>query len=72
MIDFRDEQFAADLFRSAHKMQLYSLADETANFIGRTKFNASVVFSWYNLFAQFGNAVGVNLFAKSKVCCVVH
>jgi len=65
--DFRDKQFAVKLFISAHKMQLNSLADESANFVGRIEFDASVVFSWYDLFAQTGNAVGLNLFSKSKV-----
>jgi hypothetical protein len=64
--DFRDEQFARKLFKSAHKMQLDSLADESANFIGGHDFDADVVFSWYDLFAQKGNAVGLNLL--SKVC----
>jgi hypothetical protein len=66
--DFRDSQFAVKLFYSAHVLQIDSLADESAKFIGRIEFHASVVFSWYDLFAQKGNAVGLNLFSKSKVC----
>jgi hypothetical protein len=68
-VDFQKNiPFAEELFRLAHKMQLDSLADEAANFIGRLEFNASVMLSWYDLFAQMGNAVGLNLFSKSKVC----
>jgi hypothetical protein len=68
VIDFQNIPFAEKLFRLAHVMQLHSLEDESANFIGGHHFNPDGVFSWYDLFAQKGNAVGLNLISKSKVC----
>ena len=69
-VDFQKNiTFAVKLFRLADKMQLDSLADETAKFIGGHAFDADVVFSWFDLFARKGNAVGLNLL--SKVCVLL-
>jgi hypothetical protein len=65
--NFQSIRYPDKLFVLAHDLELHSLADESANFIGRMQFNASVVFSWYDLFARKGSTVGLTLLSKSKV-----
>jgi hypothetical protein len=65
--NFQSVRFPNKLFVLAHDLELHSLADESANFIGRIEFHPSVVFSWYDLFVRKGSTVGLTLLSKSKV-----
>jgi hypothetical protein len=68
VINFQNIPFAEELFTAAQKMQINSLADESANFIAGHDLNADLIFPWYDLFVQKGSTVGLTLCSKSKVC----
>jgi hypothetical protein len=63
-------QTAVKLFKSALEMQLYSLADECANFIGGQEIKAKEIFDIYDLFVQRESIICLAFCLKSKVCAV--
>lgn len=65
--DFKSVPFAMKVFIFAHKMQLSSLENDVAIFIGGHEIKADVIFNIYNVFVQKGNTAGFNLVSKSKV-----